>query len=112
MSRLLKRTLLVLPFVIAAALQLLGFTARPLGWRLERISGYAFLWFPPWAWLLDRGWLDVRNKAVEAILAYVVLLWIPALLYSLCLWSLLKAFSKKNKQRTNANTRRLQYLCA
>jgi hypothetical protein len=90
--RLLKRMLVSIPFAIAFVLNVFVIAARPLGWRLKHIEGYVFLFGTPWAWLLDRGWFGVHNKLAEEILTYAMLLWIPALLYSLCLWLLLKVF--------------------
>jgi len=94
-SRWLSRTLLAIPFAIASVLQILVLIARPLGWKSQHIAGYALLFGTPWAWLLDRGWFDVHNRLAEEVLAYTLVLWVPALLYSLCLWMLLRAFSPR-----------------
>ncbi len=88
---LVKRALLVFPFAVAAVLNILAILARPLGWPSHRIEIYLFLFGTPWSWLLDRGWFDgIHNKRLEIALAYAVILWIPALLYSICLWLLMK----------------------
>jgi hypothetical protein len=56
----------------------------------EHIAGYGFLFAIPWAWLLDRGWFgNVHSRWLEELVGYVIILWIPALLYSGCLWLLL-----------------------
>ena len=87
-----KRLALALPFVVAAILNVLVTIARPLPWRAEHIAGYCFLFAMPWAWLLDRGWLGPLNtRWLEAVMGYLLLLWVPALLYSGCLWLLFRA---------------------
>jgi hypothetical protein len=48
-----RRILLLLPFLIAAILNLLVVVARPMHWHSEHIAGYAFLFAMPWAWLVD-----------------------------------------------------------
>ena len=81
------RLALSIPFVVAATLNVLDIIARPLHWRAEHIDGYCFLFGTPWGWLLDNGWIGaVDSKWLDAVIAYLVILWIPALLYSGCLW--------------------------
>jgi hypothetical protein len=81
------RLVLSVPFVIAATLNVLDIIARPLHWRAEHIDGYCFLFGTPWGWLLDNGWIgSVNSKWLDGAIAYSVILWIPALLYSGCLW--------------------------
>ncbi len=88
-----KRILLALPFAAAAALTVLINVADRLHLRREHIAGYGFLFARPWACLLDRGWFgDVRSRWAQEFIAYAVILWIPALLYSGCLWLLLRGF--------------------
>jgi hypothetical protein len=87
----LRRTLLLLPFGIAAVLT---FLLGVVGVRSEHVAALAFLFATPWAWLLDRGsFPDLHNHWIRALVLYLVLLWIPALLYSACLWLLLRAIS-------------------
>lgn len=81
-----RRLVLALPFAIAAVLNVLVKIARPLHWRSEHIAGYCFLFATPWGWLLDRGWLGSFASRWLVLL----LLWIPALLYSGCLWLLMR----------------------
>src|SRR5215471_11267797 len=82
-----RRITLPFPFAVALLLNLLVSVARPLHWRSEHIAGYAFLFGTPWAWLLDRDWFGgVHSRWAESLITYAVLLWIPALLYSACLW--------------------------
>jgi hypothetical protein len=84
-----RRLLLLSPFGIATAL-----TVLMTNLQSERVAGYGFLFATPWAWLLDRGsFPKISNRALETLVVYVVLLWVPALLYSGCLWLLLRAFS-------------------
>jgi hypothetical protein len=85
-----RRILLVLPFVTAGVLTfLIGFADR-LHLRSERFAGYGFLFGIPWAWLVDRGWFEhVHSRFAQSLVGYAVVLWIPAILYSACLWLLL-----------------------
>ena len=86
------RIALALPFFIAGILNVLVVIARPLHWRTEHVAGYFFLFGTPWAWLLDRGWFgSMNNKWLDAAIVYSVVLWVPALLYSGCLWLLMRA---------------------
>src|SRR5580700_11847665 len=86
-----RRMFIAFPFIIAATLTVLMSTVSRV--HAQRVSGYGFLFGAPWAWLLDRGWLgNVHSRWVEALIAYTLLLWIPALLYSACLWLLLRGF--------------------
>jgi hypothetical protein len=93
------RIVLGIPFAIAATLNLLAFTARPLHWNVERIGGYCFLFGMPWLWLLDNGWIgSVSSKWLETVIAYSIILWVPALLHSACLWLVIWA-SKAVRRR-------------
>jgi hypothetical protein len=89
----LKRIGLAAPFAIAALLTGLGMTADRLHLYREHIAGYCFLFATPWAWLLDRGWFVFGSHSlwVNTAVEYSVLLWIPAALYSGCLWLFLRA---------------------
>jgi hypothetical protein len=87
-----RRVVLAIPFAVACLLTVLVNIARPLHWRSEHIAGYCFLFATPWGWLLDRGWFGgVSIRWLNIVLAHMVLLWGPALLYSGCLWLLLRA---------------------
>jgi hypothetical protein len=78
-------------FVLAAILNTLVVIARPMHWYSEHLAGYCFLFGNPWAWLLDRGWfVATHSRVLNSILAALVILWIPALLYSACLWLILR----------------------
>jgi hypothetical protein len=80
-----KRILLALPFGIAGVLTVLSL-ARPLHGR-HKLEICGFLFGAPWAWLLDQGWFGtISNKWLDIAVAYLILLWAPALLYSGCLW--------------------------
>ena len=86
-----RRILLALPFATAAVLTVLISFADRLHLRLERMAGYGFLFATPWAWLVDHDWFgSVHSRWVASLITYAVLLWIPALLYSACLWLLLR----------------------
>lgn len=61
--------------------------------RLTYVARYGFVFSSPWDWLVKVGditnRLNFQNRWVAGFIAYIVLLWIPALLYSACLWLLL-----------------------
>jgi hypothetical protein len=86
-----RRVVLALPFSAAAVLNVLVNIARPLDWRSEHIDGYCFLFATPWGWLLDSGWFgSFDTRWLDTLMTFLILLWIPALLYSWCLWLLLR----------------------
>jgi len=87
-----RRLFLSVPFGIAAVLNVFMIVAPLL--RIQRLEAYVFLFFAPWAWLLDQGWLpEIGSRWFEVVAVYIVLLWIPAALYSGILWLVLRAFS-------------------
>jgi len=87
-----KRMLLSLPLALAAGLTVLISFSDRLHLRSERIAGYGFAFATPWAWLLDHhDWFgNLHSRWVESLMMHIVLLWVPALLYSACLWLLLR----------------------
>jgi hypothetical protein len=87
-----RRLLIALPFVVAGVLMVLMSVADRLHLHRERIAGYGFLFATPWAWLLDHDWFgSVHPRWLEAVITYAIILWLPALLYSGCLWLLIRA---------------------
>src|SRR5712675_604084 len=86
-----RAMLVASPFVVAAVLNVLVGVADRFHFSLQRVAGYCFLFGTPWAWLLDRGWFgSVEGRQAQVLITYAVVLWIPALLYSSCLWILLR----------------------
>lgn len=82
-----KRFLLLLPFVMAAVLNVLSLAADRIHLDRQHIAGYGFLFGAPWAWLLDHGWFGfVLSRLTMVLVGYLVILWIPATLYSFCIW--------------------------
>jgi len=61
--------------------------------RLDYIARYGFLFSGPWLWLEGvtdiTNHVNVQNGWLRGFLAYVTLLWIPAVLYAVCVWLLL-----------------------
>ncbi len=86
------RIALAFPFAVASVLSVLISIARPFHWRSEHLAGYCFLFASPWAWLLDNGWFgsSFHSKWLGVLVTYMILLWIPALLYSGCFWLLFR----------------------
>lgn len=86
-----KRLIVASPFMVAAVLTILINVADRFHWRHEHIAGYGFLFGAPWAWLLDRSWFgSVHPRWLEALIGQCVILWVPAILYSACLWLMLR----------------------
>ena len=96
-----RRIVVSLPLAIAGVLNVLIVFADRLHLRLERIAGYGFLFATPWAWVL--ALLDgsrsrwVHSRWVESLIQYAVVLWIPALLYSVVLWLLIRALGWRRR---------------
>ena len=91
----LRRILLTVPFAIAAVLNVLVLNADRLHLHREHVAGLGFLFGAPWAWLLDRGWVpDYHHPRMRLLIGYAIILWIPALLYSSCLWLLFRAVTR------------------
>jgi len=61
--------------------------------RLDLIARYGFVFSGPWARIVNVAdittRLNARNGWLRGFITYVALLWIPAVLYSVCLWLLL-----------------------
>jgi len=100
--RWIKRLLIAAPFVIAAVLNVLSATANRLHLPGERIAGYGFLFAAPWAWLIDLvgGLPDWHNRWLSLLIGYLFILWIPAALYSGCLWLFLLGLARIRASRT------------
>ena len=76
-------------------LNVLALIARPLHWRLEQLERYQLLFFVPWAWLLDQGWIpEFQNRWLGVVEDFLIVLWIPAALYSVSLWLLMRVVSR------------------
>ncbi len=88
-----NRLLIAVPIVIAALFNALMVGVEHLNLRLGYIARYGFAFSGPWAWLLDFGDItsrvSVQNLWLREFIFYVVLLWVPAVLYSVCVWLLL-----------------------
>jgi hypothetical protein len=92
-----RRILLATPVAIAVTLNVLEAAADRLHLHREHIVGYGFLFATPWAWLLDLGfgWFHLpHNRWLQTLLSYAIFLWIPALLYSGCVWLLFFGIAK------------------
>ena len=88
-----NRLLVAVPFAIAALLNALMVGVEHLHLRLDYIARYGFIFSGPWAWLVNfadiTNRLNVQNRWLGGFITYVALLWIPAVLYSVCVWLLL-----------------------
>jgi hypothetical protein len=87
------RLLVAAPFAIAALLNALMLGVEHLHLRLDCIARNGFVFSGPWVWLVNvadiTNRLNVQNRCLGGFIAYVALLWIPAVLYSVCVWLLL-----------------------
>jgi hypothetical protein len=100
----LKRILLTLPFAVAAGLTAILAFGPSFPMRREHVAGYAFLFGSPWAWLLDHNWLGSSHSAgLEHFITYMVILWVPALLYAACLWLVLRGIAYVSTRGSDAN---------
>ncbi len=90
-----NRFLIAAPFAIAALLNVLMIGVEHLHLHLGHIARYGFVFSGPWVWLVNvadiTNHLNVQNRWLGEFIAYVALLWIPAVLYSACVWLLLLA---------------------
>jgi len=94
-----KRLLLVLPFVIAALLNILTAVSDRFQLRREHIAAYGFLFSSPWAWLLD--WVpNPHNGTLQGLTTNLIVLWVPAVLYSACLWLLFRGIRSVRARRS------------
>jgi len=93
-----KRTLLTIPFAVAALLNILSLAAVQLRLDSEHIGSHIFLFAAPWSWLLDLFWIpDRHHLRLQVLFGYAILLWIPAMLYSTCIWLLFVGFAKMRR---------------
>ena len=92
-SRWTNRLLVAVPFAIAALLNALMLGVEHFHLRLNYIARYGFVFSGPWFWLVSvadiTNRLNVQNRWLGELIFYVDLLWIPAVLYSVCVWLLL-----------------------
>lgn len=96
-----KRLIIALPFAIAAGLTAVGNLVDRLHLSREHTAGYVFLFYAPWAWLLDHDWFgSIYSRWLDSVVFYALILWIPALLYSLCLWALLRGIGLVRQRKT------------
>ena len=88
-----SRFLIAVPLAIAALLNALMVGVDHLHLRLAYIARYGFVFSGPWVRLVNAAnitnHLNVQNRWLGGFITYVALLWIPALLYSVCVWLLL-----------------------
>lgn len=93
-----ERCLVALPMAVAAVLTVLQLLAYPYGipWQPEKVSECVFLFFYPWAWLLDHAvfWFgDLHSGWLQSIIGCAIFQWIPAILYSGCVVLVFRFFT-------------------
>jgi|SRR5215831_1085224 len=83
--------LIAIPFAIAALLNAVMVGVEHLHLHLNYIARYWLAFSEPWAWLANFSDISnhVQNGWLRGFLFYVAILWIPAVLYSVCVWLLL-----------------------
>lgn len=84
-----RRLVIASPFAVASVLNLVSLVTHRLHWNPQHIAGYGFLFAAPWGWLIDGLFVSVHNRWLTALYGYTVMLWVPAVLYAVCLWLLL-----------------------
>ena len=91
------RLLLILPFIVAAALTILAHS----DWGVARSHGlekYIFLFALPWAWLIDSIQVHrIQNHIADTLVTYVMLLWLPAFLHSLCIGAIIRLLGRRTR---------------
>jgi hypothetical protein len=87
------RLFVSVPFAIAALLNAVMLGVEHLHLRLAYIARYGFAFTGPWTWFVNLAGitnrLNIQNRWLGGFIWYVALRWIPALLYSVCVWLLL-----------------------
>jgi hypothetical protein len=83
------------------SLNLLSLATYRLHWNPEHVARYGFLFAIPWAWILDGLFVSIHSRWLSALYGYAVLLWVPALLYSGCLWLLVVGIPKLRRASLN-----------
>jgi hypothetical protein len=85
--------LIAVPFAVAALLNAVMVCVDHFRLRLDLIARYGFAFSGPWARIVNvadiTNRLNVQNGWLRGFITYVGLLWIPAILYSVCVWLLL-----------------------
>lgn len=66
-----RRTLVSIPFAVAGLLTILTSLADRLHLRIEHLAGYGFLFFAPWAWLLDHDWFGAISQSLDRICGHL-----------------------------------------
>lgn len=89
--RWLKAPLLALPFAMAATLNILMWAYDYHRWPGAYVFRYVFLFALPWARLLGEMPIpNPRSHILQVLLGYGLALWIPATLYCVCVWIVLR----------------------
>ena len=100
-----NRLLIAVPFAIAALLNAIMVGVEHFHLRLNYIARYWIVFSGPWAWLVDfadiTNRLNVQSRWLRGFITYVDLLWIPAVLYSICVWLLLVILSIATRRLLN-----------
>ena len=88
-----NRLLIAVPFAIGAFLNAIMIGVEHLHLRLDYIARSGFVFSRPWAWFVNvadiTNHLNVQNRWLGGFIFYIAFLWIPAFLYSVCVWLLL-----------------------
>jgi hypothetical protein len=84
-----RRLVIASPFAVACVLNLLSLVTYRFHTNSQHIAGYGFLFAAPWGWLIDGLFVSIHKRWLAALCGYTVMLWVPAVLYSACLWLLL-----------------------
>lgn len=82
----LRDLVLLLPFGIAGLATIFLSIADRLRPGTDQLAQLSFVFAKPWAWLLDFGAVPGLSHSTRGLGLYVLLLWIPAALYSAALW--------------------------
>ena len=95
----LRDLVLLLPFRIAGLVTVFLSIADRLRIGTDQLAQLSFLFAKPWAWLLDFGAVPGLSHSTRGLGLYVLLLWIPAALYSAALCLLARISPDESKRR-------------
>jgi hypothetical protein len=100
-----NRLLIAAPFAIAALLNAVMVGVEHLHLRFDYIARYGFVFSGPWVWLVNAFTItnhpSFQNGWLRGFIFYFALLWIPAALYSVCVWLLLVALGFVGRRLLN-----------
>ena len=97
---------IMLPGIIAAALNVTIVAAPHYNLYREHYIGLGFLFAAPWIWLLENVGFQISRVSRSSTVAYTIFLWLPAVLYSLSarlLWTVSGRLTRSIRQSSDGH---------